>query len=88
MFAHDQHKRVLLKQYLESMLGLANDVLMAPFLSSSLATLVPVAATESVSGAVGGMNNVLLQAGNGMEMEAVNLEVSKSDYYYIFICPL
>jgi hypothetical protein len=88
-FAHDQHKRVLLRQYLESVLGLADDVLRAP-LSSSLAAAMSVAAAakESASGAAGGMNSVLLQAGDGMEVEAVNLEVSKNDYYYIFIWPL
>ena len=88
-FAHDQHKRVLLRQYLESVLGLADDVLRAP-LSSSLAAAMSVAAAakESASGAAGGMNSVLLQAGDGMEVEATNLEVSKNDYYYIFIWPL
>jgi hypothetical protein len=89
-FAHDQHKRVLLRQYLESMLGLADNVLRAPSSSSSAAaaTLVAAAAEELASGAAGGMNNVLLQAGDGMEVEAVDLEVSKNDYYYIFIWPL
>ncbi len=88
-FAHNQHKRVLLRQYLESMLGLADDVLRAPSSSSSeAATSVMAAAKESASGAVGGMNNVLLQAGDGMEVEAVDLEVSKNDCYYIFIWPL
>jgi hypothetical protein len=81
-FAHDQHKRVLVRQYLESVLGLADGVLRAPASSSS------AAAKESASGAAGGMNNVLLQAGYGMEVEAVDLEVSKNDYYYIFIWPL
>jgi hypothetical protein len=42
--------------------------------------LVAAAATESASRAVGDMNNVLLQAGDGVEVEAVNLEVSKNDY--------
>ncbi len=79
---------MLLKQYLESMLGLANDVLMAPSLSLSSATSVAAAATESASGAAGGMHNVLLQAGDGMEVEAVDLGVSKNDYYYIFIWSL
>jgi hypothetical protein len=88
-FAHDQHKRMLLRQYLESVLGLAYVVLRASSLSlSAAATLVTAAAKESASGAVGGMNNVLMQAGDGMEMEAVDLEVSKNDYYYIFIWPL
>jgi hypothetical protein len=41
-----------------------------------------------VSRAAGGMNNGLLQAGDGMEVEAVNLKVSKNDYYYIFIWPI
>ncbi len=87
-FVHDQHNRVLLKQYLESLLGLADDVLRAPLLSLLSATLVVVAATESASGVVGGIGNVFLQAGNGMEVEVVNLEVSKNDYYYIFIWSL
>jgi hypothetical protein len=40
-FAHDQHKRVLLKQYLESKLGLADEVRSrAPSSSSSSATSV------------------------------------------------
>ena len=87
-FVHDQHNRVLLKQYLESLLGLADDVLRAPLLSLLSATLVVVAAMESASGVVGGIGNVFLQAGNGMEVEVVNLEVSKNDYYYIFIWSL
>ncbi len=88
-FAHDQHKCVLLRQYLESVLGLADDVLRAPFLSSLAAAMsVAAAAKESASGAAGGMNSVLLQAGDGMEVEAIDLEVSKNDYYYILIRPL
>ena len=88
-FAHDQHKSVLLRQYLESVLGLADDVLRAPSSSSSVAaTSVTAAAKESARGAAGGMINVSLQAGDGMEVEAVNLKVSKNDYYYIFIWPL
>jgi hypothetical protein len=87
-FAHDQHKRVLLRQYLESVLGLADNVLRAPSSSSSVAATLVAAAKESASGAAAGMNNVLLQAGDGMEVEATNLEVSKNDYYYIFIWPL
>ncbi len=88
-FAHDQHKCVLLRKYLKSVLGLADNILRAPSLSSSAAaTLVAVAAKESASGAAGSMNNVLLQAGDGMEVEAVDLKVSKNDYYYIFIWPL
>jgi hypothetical protein len=80
---------VLLRQYLESVLGLANDVLRAPSLSSlSAAMLVAAAAKESASGAAGGMNNILLQAGEGMEVEAVDLKVSKNDCYYIFLWPL
>ncbi len=88
-FAHDQHKRMLLRQYLESVLGLADNVLRAPSSSSSAAaTSAAAAAKELASGAADGMNNVLLQAGDGMEVEAVDLEVSKNDYYYIFIWPL
>ena len=87
-FAHDQHKRVLLRQYLERVLGLANNVLRVPSSSlSAAATLVAAAAKESVGGAAGGMNNVLLQAGDGMKVEAVDLKVSKNDYYYLFIWP-
>jgi hypothetical protein len=79
---------VLLKQYLESMLGLVDNVLRAPSLLLSSAMLVAAVAMELVSRAVGGMGNVLLQAGNSMEVEVVNLKVSKNDYYYIFIWPL
>jgi hypothetical protein len=88
-FTHDQHKHVLLRQYQESVLGLADDVLRAPSSSSAAAaTLVAVAAKESASGAAGGMNNFLLQAWDGVEVEVVDLEVSKNDYYYILIWPL
>jgi hypothetical protein len=87
-FVHDQHKRLLLRQYLESVLGLADNVLRVPSLSSlAAATSVAAAAKELANGAAGSMNNVLLQAGDGMEVEAADLEVSK-DYYYIFIWPL
>ncbi len=79
---------MLLKQYLESMLGLVDNVLRAPSLLLSSAMLVAAVAMELVSRAVGGMGNVLLQAGNSMEVEVVNLKVSKNDYYYIFIWPL
>ncbi len=65
------------------MLGLADDVLRAPSLSSLSATLVAAAATELASGSAGSMGNVLLQAGNGMGLEVVDLKVSKNDYYYI-----
>jgi hypothetical protein len=34
------------------------------------------------------MGNVLLQAGDGKEVEVVYLEVNKNDYNYIFIWPL
>jgi hypothetical protein len=47
-----------------------------------------LAAKELASRAAGGINNVFLQAGDGMEVEAVDLKVSKNDYYYIFIWPL
>jgi hypothetical protein len=58
-FAHNQHKRVLLRQYLESVLGLADDVLRAPSSSSSAAaTSVTAAAKELASGAAGSMNNI------------------------------
>jgi hypothetical protein len=88
-FAHDQNKHVLLRQYLESMLGLANNVLRVPSLSlSAAARLVTAAVKELASGVAGGMNNILLQAGDGMEVEAVDLKVSKNDYYYIFVWPL
>ncbi len=79
-FAHDQHKRVLLRQDLESMLGLDDNVLRAPSLSSSAAaTSVAAAAKESASGAAGGMNNVLLQAGDGMHGGGCGLSRSEQE---------
>ncbi len=88
VFAHNQHKPVLLRHYLESVLGLADDVLRAPSLSFLAAAMsVAAAAKELASGAAGSMNNILLQAGDCMEVEAVDLKVSKNDYYYIFIWP-
>ncbi|KAL3777866.1 hypothetical protein ACHAW5_003392 [Stephanodiscus triporus] len=69
-FAHNQHKRVLLKQYLESVLGLADDVrARAPSSLSSAA---------SANRAAGDTGNILLQVGDGLEVEAVDLEVLKS----------
>ncbi len=60
----------MLRQYLESVLGVANDIRSraAYLLHSSLPVAVAAAA-------VGSLGDVLLQVGNGMEMEAVDLKV-------------
>jgi hypothetical protein len=70
-FAFSHHRRMLLRQYLESVLGLADD----------LQTKVPSSsATTSANGMNGSsMGDVLLRVGEGMEVEAtVDLEVQQS----------
>jgi hypothetical protein len=62
---------VLLRQYLESVLGLANNVCVrAACLAHSL---LPV--TAAVVAAVGSLGSILLWVGNRMEVEAINLKV-------------
>ncbi len=71
-FEHNQHRHVFLRQYLESVLGLANNICAraACLLHSSLLVVMAVAAAT-----VGGLGGILLRVGDGMQVEAINLEV-------------
>ena len=72
-FTHNQHRHVLLRQYLEGVPGLADDG--KAWAARSLHSSLPVTAAANVMASVGGN---LLRVGNGMEVEAVNLEVAGS----------